>query len=162
MRSRNIFVDLDCVLADFDKRAGEIIGRPWVKDDDKAWQNIVSNHETFFLELDLMPDAMELWNFIEKYSPKILTAIPNHGKLLNATEHKRQWVAEKLGTEVEFRTGPYASQKQDHCKPGDILIDDNVFNIAQWGNKGGIGIFHKDAKTSIKALKKLVPYGLTL
>ena len=37
----------------------------------------------------------------------------------------------------------------------NILIDDYLKNIKQWEAKGGIGIHHINARTSINSLKKL-------
>ena len=38
-----------------------------------------------------------------------------------------------------------------------VLIDDNVQNIAQWSNRGGIAIIHFEVRYTIGALMKLLP-----
>ena len=159
MKNRRVFVDMDGVLADFDKRAEEILGFPWEKGNFKNWA-VITKHPNFFSELEPMKDAFDLWEFVRPYNPIILTALPKEETLHLAEQHKEEWIRKYFGEDVEFRTGPYAMDKQSHCKPGDILIDDNVFNIAQWGMRSGIGIYHEDAKTSIKAIKKLAHFGI--
>jgi hypothetical protein len=40
------------------------------------------------------------------------------------------------------RFGPYAEDKQRHCTPGDILIDDKLSNCEQWQAQGGWAIHY--------------------
>ena len=45
--------------------------------------------------------------------------------------------------------------KPDYASPTSILIDDYPKNIKEWENKGGIGIVHKSAEQTLRALEKL-------
>lgn len=158
--SKNILIrvetDLDGVLADFDKRALEILGKPFIKGDNSIWSEI-TKHQEFFRELQVLPDAYELWEYLTLHFARveILTAIPRKSTLPLAEYHKREWVAKHFGKEIVVKTGPYAVDKQNHCVPNTnhILIDDNVKNIAQWSSRGGIGIFHTDADSTIQCLE---------
>lgn len=154
MFEQRIFVDLDGVMANFDKRALEILGKPFIRHDNSIWDTL-EKYQDFFQGLEPMPDAFTLWREIEKFKPIILTAIPRVKRFPMAEIHKKEWVERHLGKHIEFRTGPYAREKQFHCVGKDILIDDNAINIAQWSNKGGVGIYHVDAITSLKCLKEV-------
>ncbi len=148
-----IFVDLDGVLADFDSKAKELVGPSFVKGSKDIWK-VLDKHPDFFRSLSLMPDAMEMWVFLNLMFAdiEILTAVPKNGNMPQAEADKRIWVSEKFG-DVKVNTC-FAVEKQNYCTvPGMFLIDDNVKNIAQWGSKGGIGIFHVSAKETISCLK---------
>jgi hypothetical protein len=51
--------------------------------------------------------------------------------------------------------GPYSKDKHQHCRPGDILIDDRSSNIEEWQAAGGIAIHHKNIDTTLQELSKL-------
>jgi 5'(3')-deoxyribonucleotidase len=74
-----------------------------------------------------------------------------------AEQHKREWLANYYPHLLDnFNIGPYAIDKQNHCKVGDILIDDSAMNISQWCAKGGVGILHVSAERSLKELNALL------
>ncbi len=149
-----IFVDLDGVMADFDSKARELVGPSYVKSSKDVWK-VLDKHPDFFRTLNLMPDAMEMWKFLTAnfVDIEILTAVPQNGNMPQAEFDKRAWVKEHQHVNVKVNTC-FAVEKQNYCtEPGMILIDDNVKNIAQWGSKGGIGIFHVSAKETISCLK---------
>jgi hypothetical protein len=47
-----------------------------------------------------------------------------------------------------------AITKQKYAALNGILIDDYEKNIAQWREAGGIGILHKNARETIKQLRR--------
>ena len=47
------------------------------------------------------------------------------------------------------------ANKQDYAKENSILIDDLKPTIDEWNAKGGIGILHTSAESTIKQLKEL-------
>jgi 5'(3')-deoxyribonucleotidase len=154
------FVDLDGVVADYDNGFKHLTGRyPNEVSDQEMWDLLIknSNGAGFYRQLKPMPDAGELWGYlvVHGYEPRILTGIPRRVSIPTAEADKAEWVRVNLGGWVEFNIGPYAIDKQKHCTPGDILIDDNEKNIAQWKAKGGIGIFHTNAANTIKELELL-------
>ena len=110
-----------------------------------------------------MEDARDLVSFVEKvakvhhYSVGILTALPKMKVVPKAEQHKKEWLAKYFPQLlVDFNIGPYAVNKQEFCQEGYILIDDSVKNIPQWNAKGGIGILHKNANSTIRKLKNHV------
>jgi len=160
-----IFVDLDGVVADFEKRALELAG--YAPDHDpknkvlrKDFWKKVQEHvripgNTFFESMDKMHDADELWNYIEHRYPTILSAHGNH--LLNGAVEKRNWVRKQFGhaTANAALFVRDAADKAQYALPNRILIDDRRKAIDPWIEAGGIGILHKSAASSIAQLKEL-------
>jgi 5'(3')-deoxyribonucleotidase len=107
-----------------------------------------------------MPDADKLvfgaciWAKENGYEVHILTAIPLLATMPTAAKDKQVWILENVedGHSFKFKIGPHAKDKQNHAKPGDILIDDQKRNIEQWITAGGIGIHHTSAESSLSEL----------
>lgn len=150
----NVFVDLDGVLADFDTGKQLLFGDESFSSDfyRKAimWKIIEEQHPSFYLDLPVISDAHILWEYLRPHNPIILTAIPSRIHLPRSTTDKRIWTHKNFGDDVEVRFGPFSIDKQFHCKPGDVLIDDKLLNIEQWINRGGCGILHVSAEDSIR------------
>jgi hypothetical protein len=51
---------------------------------------------------------------------------------------------------------PHSASKQNYAGSNRILIDDLESNIKEWEEKGGIGILHKNAITTLKILKNIL------
>ena len=76
-----------------------------------------------------------------------------------------EYVSEFESQIAEFFGAPYAVATDScthalelclrHTGENHILIDDLPNTIEEWNNKGGIGILHTSAATTIKELKKL-------
>jgi len=89
---------------------------------------------------------------------EILTAIPNLATFPDAVLQKQAWLRKHFPdlAALKFKTGPHSKDKWNHCEPGDILIDDNEMNIAQWSAAGGIAIHHTSASASLSILRGTV------
>lgn len=146
-----LYIDLDGVLADFDKKVKEIFGKSADRIDVRVFWKTVANHPNFFGSLDLIPDARFLWGFVKPHQPTILTGLP-YGKW--AAPQKREWVARVLGPEVPVITC-MSKDKANYCEPGDVLVDDRLKTKAPWEDAGGIFIHHVSAFGSINQLKEL-------
>lgn len=151
-----IYCDMDGVLTDFDKRFEEISNGispkkyTLIHGEDKFWDLIKNAREEFWSEMEWMPDGIELWNYIEIYEPKILSA-PSRER--ESRTGKQYWVNTRIpGFDLILRN---AEEKQQFANPNSILIDDRPSNIEQWRNKGGIGILHTSTSSTIKQLKQL-------
>lgn len=158
-----VFLDCDGVLADFDKRAMEILGgiRPrdyeGTQGEDSLWERIYAHHD-FFLSLDPMPDMERLVRGVENlgFTPVVLTGIPqpreNQVCSMSASDQKRAWVAKHLGPQYGVITCR-SVMKSLHCSPGDVLIDDWLKYRHKWIEKEGVFIHHTSAEKSLKELE---------
>ena len=148
-----VYVDLDGVLVNF-KKAIEAIGLKLDDLDNKpgmAWSRIAKAGENFWAHAPWMKDGKELWDFVKKYNPTILSA-PTTAN--SSKTGKRIWVKNELGQNIEVILCK-KSEKQNYADEKSILIDDFDKNIDQWKSRGGIGILHTNAKDTIRKLKDL-------
>lgn len=159
-----VYLDMDGVLADFDKKTIELIGKrlrdfPTSKEGWAAIEHVQNIYEI----LEPMPDADKLVNGVFRLQEKfrynfdigVLTAIPRVGTIPDAKIHKRDWILKYYPELIyNFNIGPHAVDKQKHCRPGDVLIDDSEKNIPQWNDASGYGIFHTSAENSLSLLEE--------
>ena len=147
--TNTVFVDMDGVIADFDKLVFDNMGRTFNHMTgpigDKDMWDFLMTVENLYFKLEPTPYAFDLWKLVNSYAKnvEILTAIPRRESMTTAEQDKRNWVIKHFGPDVKFRIGPYSRDKWTHAIPGDILIDDRHDNIRDWINRGeGIGILH--------------------
>lgn len=167
-----IFCDLDGVLVDFDRGFSEL---PEAKgmtpsEFDEAngkhsiWKLIDKYGEGYWTELYWMKDGRELWDYLEEYSPIILSSPSRSPKSITG---KTKWVNLNLGitqdpvTNVDDFTPDsrliLMQQKHLFAKgPNDILIDDTEAKIQKWVEAGGTGILHNDATDTIRVLEEIL------
>lgn len=154
-----VYVDLDGVLVDFDSEMARIgFPRAKVENDkvakSKFWQavgRLAKEGKPFWGAMNPMPDATQLWNYVKKYNPEILSATGHVG---NATQEKHEWVKKYLG-DVPVHLTRKSADKAQYAAPNHILIDDRAKSIEPWLAAGGIGILHKNAADTINKLKEL-------
>jgi len=162
-----LFVDLDGVMADLDKKVLEITGKyptlslkpnnKWkVKDRTKMWDKIneyVDDGNEFWTNLELCEGAKTLWNSIKHLEPNILSA---KNKITPGKKSEKiTWVKQNLdnhGTIIIVNDG---TEKQKYAKNTAILIDDMPKNIEEWQNAKGIGILHSSPIKTLIELSKL-------
>jgi 5'(3')-deoxyribonucleotidase len=158
---RTLYLDMDGVLADFDKKSIELLGKRLkdFPDSQSGWAAMIQ-HQNIYDILDPMPDARDLVNGVFDiretfdFEIAILTAIPRVGSIPDARLHKRQWILRHFPELIfNFNIGPHAKHKQFHARAGDVLIDDSELNIPQWIDKGGYGILHTSAEDSLMKLE---------
>jgi len=149
-----IYVDMDGVIVDFDGGYEKLTGITTKEADKKGpeffWKPISKAGAKWWITLKWMPDGKQLWNYVKKYNPELLSA-PSREEASRLG--KRVWVKRELpGVKLILRS---ADKKQEFASSNSILIDDREKNIEQWKNAGGIGILHTDAASTIKQLKDL-------
>ena len=149
---RQLFLDCDGVLADFDKGATAILGMPPKAFEKRHglgrfWAKLASAPD-FYFSLPLLPGATELSDAVKHLDPIILTGLPRGNW---AADQKMRW-AEKHFPGVRMITC-MARDKRNHAKEGDVLVDDNSKFRHLWEQAGGIFVHHKSAAQSIEELR---------
>lgn len=158
-----IYCDLDGVLFDFVDAVRKIV--PDYTDEkyqntpgyrNKMWKAIgryTKEGGLLWQNLDLMPDAMILWDYISRYpNTEILTATGDPS--LGSGVQKKIAVQNHFGN-VPIHLVRTGAEKHKFAAPNHILIDDMEKSIGPWVQAGGIGILHKNAANTIQQLKRL-------
>ncbi|MER2053742.1 MAG: hypothetical protein ABTB30_00525 [Clostridia bacterium] len=170
MKIRKIYLDMDGVLADFDRGVAEICGMEPFPDgverdpqqDHLMWEAIrEAGH--FYDRLEPMPGAVDMFHTIYgKYGDRceILTGIPKPSRgIETAAEDKVNWMHRVLSPEIVVHC-VLRREKTDFCDgAGTILIDDREKTIDEWNKKGGTGILHRTAEETLRILKTLEAAG---
>lgn len=147
-----VFVDMDGVLADFDRHYHDRFGiAPDKTIDNVEWDRIRAV-KNFYADLPPMRDLPELWDFIGRFQPTVLTGVPK--SIPEAADDKRRWARVHLGAQVPVICCR-SVDKSLHGKPGDILIDDWEKYRDRWEAMGGAWVTHTSAKTTIRDLLDL-------
>jgi dTDP-D-glucose 4,6-dehydratase len=152
---------MDGVLCDFKKAAEKVTGMPITKwsyaNKEEKWAPI-KNTPRFWHTLPWMPGGQQLWNFIKKHNPHILSAYVEESHDPNCIPGKSHWARTNLGIGINRINLVKRVQKQNYAKVvGEpaILIDDYKKNTDQFTQRGGIGILHTTTSNTINQLKKL-------
>jgi PAS domain-containing protein len=159
-----IYLDMDGVVADFDKRFKDLSG--FLPNDfvDKYgknafWDLIDEKHKvSFWRGIEVMPGAKKLVDFVSKYPYEMLTA-PSVKK--QSVIGKSLWIRDKVGTlypsqpKVTYRAAKEKHNVKSDLTKNDILIDDKKSTIDSWNAKGGTAIFYQNADQVINDLQKL-------
>jgi hypothetical protein len=154
--SRQLFLDCDGVLADFDAAATEILGMsPHAFEHrhgkSEFWRR-VARADDFYFRLHLMPDARTLFDAVAHLDPVILTGLPMGSW---AAPQKVRWAAQHFpGTRI---ITCMARDKYRHMKGADVLVDDRADHRDKWKAAGGIFVHHKDARSSLRQLAEIYP-----
>lgn len=149
---RQLYLDCDGVLADFERGATAALGLPTRAYEKKHglgrfWKKLAQTPD-FYFGLPLLPGAERLFGAVRHLNPIILTGLPMGNW---AADQKMRWAA-KYFPGVRMITC-MARDKRDHAREGDVLVDDNSKYRHLWEHAGGIFIHHKDVATTIEALR---------
>ena len=152
----DIYCDMDQVLVDFMKGADEAVGGSFVTSDKGERWNKINQTKRFWAELEWMPGARKLYQFIARYDPHVLSAYSSRDP--NSQNGKKKWLNKhtnfsRSNTNLVKRADKQKFAMEDG-KP-NILIDDYIKNIKEWEAKGGIGIHHTNVGKTLAELKRL-------
>lgn len=151
-----IYLDCDGVLANFNKGAEKALGmNPKIFQElygENAFWARLCNTPDFYKNLELMPDALDLYNSLAHLNPMILTGCPRNGW---AQKQKQAWRSFWF-PKVKMITCK-SENKSDYCKKGDVLIDDWSKYRKKWEKKGGVFIKHLNANYSLLQLTSIYP-----
>jgi hypothetical protein len=149
---KTLYLDMDGVVADFDEYAHRMLGVPPSGGiyPDEIWQQLAANPR-IYRDLKKTPDADKLVSLCKEicknadYDLKFLTAVPKGNDVPWAFYDKMSW-ALYFFPDIPVMFGPYSKDKHQHCKSGDILIDDRTSNIEEWTAAGGFGIQYRSGE----------------
>ena len=161
-----IYLDMDGVLADFNRGVKELCGMEALPQgkfrnpeyDNRMWEKI-RDTDHFYNRLYLLPGAKEMFDAIySKYKSRceILTGVPKPERgIITAGADKKEWTRRELSPDVKVNI-VLRREKIQYCKgPESILIDDYAKNTKEWQAAGGTAILHTDAESTLKQLKEL-------
>lgn len=155
-----IFLDVDGVFADMDKRIKEICGPDTPRFSNDIWLHIAKEWR-FFWHLELIPESLRLVTMLRHHDLEFLTALPEsregqHG-LATADADKREWLRHHISRSIPINTIVGGKNKPVFLEkhPGAILIDDYDRNINVWNAAGGVGILHENVQGTINKLDEL-------
>jgi hypothetical protein len=169
-----IYCDLDGVLVDFNRGFKNIdANKDKLTPDeyeekyglDKMWEMVDAEGDAFWANLSWKKDGRELWDYIKRYDPIILSS-PSRNK--HSIHGKMKWIKRNLGID---QADPTTSSKKweegsriilsrykyKFAKgPTDILIDDTKSKIDKWVKAGGTGVLHTDSTDTIRVIEEIV------
>ena len=158
-----VYLDMDGVVANFDKRFEDLSGmKPREFEEkygkSKFWDFIdEENKVSFWVGIPEMDGAKKLVDYVKKYNYELLTAPSVKkqsylGKILWVRNH-----SDLLGGKprINFKKAKEKHEVKSELTKNDILIDDRADTIGRWEANGGTGIVYNSADQVINDLKKL-------
>lgn len=152
MNDITLYLDMDGVLADFNKAYSKIATS---LEDRVRFRTAVLDYH-IFEDLEFLPDTQQLLNHVTRLNGvrvEILTSMgtfnPEQGSA--AKYQKLKWLDEKnIPYPANFvRT---KTEKAQYATENSILIDDSIGCISPFNAKGGHGILHKNSSDTIDIL----------
>ena len=164
MNLETVYLDLDGVIADFNKKYEELFHVSPTKDSVKEhWEAFVKTRQ--FENIELIPGSLgfleELENLsdVYKFSIVILTSAGGLTYYDLVRQQKINWL-ESHG--IDFRAIVVQSKKfkenyaKKHAKNSSVLIDDTETNVLQFVSSGGLGVHHVTHQKSLEDLRKIL------
>jgi FMN phosphatase YigB (HAD superfamily) len=160
MMIRKIYLDMDGVLSDFERRFREIFDIEPAsvrknKQFSEHWTEFVQGHN--FNSLDYHEGALELLEYLAEKDVEIEILSSSGGERYHeiVKQDKILWLCEH-GIPYHPNIVSNRSKKKNFAEPDILLIDDHADNIRQFVEAGGQGIYHKDIRKTIDELERLL------
>ncbi len=174
-----VYCDMDGVLVDMNKGFKKISGgytaedlknSPEFRGDKRAaqkkfWQ-LINRTPNFWLDLEPMPDAKILWDFIKDNFKNPVPVILSAGQGADIIAQKTAWIRKHIDPTVKVIIATAGTKKPEYifqASPGQrithVLVDDTQKNLDAWDNEARhqVAVHHKDAASSISQLKAFLP-----
>lgn len=155
-----IYLDMDGVLANFDKQYELLFGARPIDTTNRTkhfwshWDEFVAGKN--FTKLELMPGAETLMKACDMFNVpvEILSSTGNEKYYDTIAAQKLEWLkSHNITYKPNFVPG--GLKKAKFAAPWNILIDDTPKVVDAYVKAGGTAILHKDANDTIKQLLKL-------
>lgn len=157
-----IYCDMDGVLCNFEKKFRELYNDDFKSYSEKnskreGWSLVQKHGVKFWSDLEWTKDGKDLWNFLKKIkNVEILTGSPKKLVGIYAKVGKEMWVEREICKDIKVNHIEGKSKYKFISTKNDILIDDSLRNCKLWRENGGISILHKNTKTTISELEKIL------
>lgn len=155
-----IYLDMDGVLCDFEKRYTELYNEAPNSSRDKKnwsknWTDFVMTKQ--FESLDIFPGAIELLLYVRRTELPIEILTSSGGAKYHdlVAEQKDIWL-KKQGLAYKRNVVPGRGLKAAYATPDRILIDDTEDVIVAFNKAGGIGILHKEVGETLQKLDSVL------
>lgn len=160
MKVSKIYLDMDGVIADFEKRYKHlyrILPRETAthKEFDKFFDEFIATKQ--FSTLDLMSGAVEGMKYLDTLGIpiEILSSTASEERHNSISKQKRTWLQiNNLTYKQNFVPGK--RHKYKFATPDSVIIDDTESVIKDWRKAGGIGILHRDWSSTMSILRMYV------
>jgi len=163
------YCDMDGVLVDMDggfkKISGGLLPKDYeAKNGKNSFWKIVNQHPNFWIELEPLPDAKVLWDYIKdnfKTPPPVILSAGQGNRIV---EQKTAWIRKHIDPSVQVIIANSGVNKPQYIinstEPNltHILLDDTNKNITAWENsgEGRIALLHKNGADSIKLIQSII------
>jgi hypothetical protein len=161
MKVTKLYLDMDGVLCDFEKRFTELYGKDALGVRDR--KNFTTNWPNFIMDgnfesLEWFPGGKELLDFIQNetdWEVEILSSSGGEKFHSEVAAQKVMWLCDKC---IPYKANivPGRKHKTAYATPETILIDDTEDIIVNFNAAGGVGILHKDINETLAKLRTLL------
>ena len=161
MKVTKLYLDMDGVLCDFEKRFTSLYGKDALGSRDR--KNFTTNWPNFIMDgnfesLEWFPGGKELLDFIQNetdWEVEILSSSGGEKFHSEVAAQKVVWLCDK-GIPYKANIVPGRKHKTAYATPETILIDDTEDIIVNFNAAGGVGILHKDINETLAKLRTLL------
>jgi hypothetical protein len=161
MKVTKLYLDMDGVLCNFEKRFTELYGKDALGSRDR--KNFTTNWPNFIMDgnfesLEWFPGGKELLDFIQNETDWEVEILSSSGGEKFHSEVAAQKVVWLCNNGIPYKANivPGRKHKTAYATPETILIDDTEDIIVNFNAAGGLGILHKDINETLAKLRTLL------
>ena len=151
-----LYLDMDGVLCNFDKAYRKLDPE---KADRKKFREAVFTYK-IFEDLEFMPDAQELLNYVCKLDDiriEILTSMGTFdAEQGNAAKYQKMHWLESKNIPYKANFVRSKQEKANFAHENAILVDDSIGCITPFAAKGGHGILHTRSSDTIQQIHETI------